>query len=70
MPHWRLEPFFFLLKSVAGPNHVFFSVHQNSVMGGAELRTMKWLQGWSRFGSTFFLGREAGDKKMRSLLLG
>ncbi len=23
--------------------------------GGAELRTMKWLQGWSRFGSTFFL---------------
>ena len=28
---------------------------QNSAMGGAELRTMKRLQGWSRFGSTFFL---------------
>ncbi len=28
---------------------------QNSAMVGAELRTMKRLQGWSRFGSTFFL---------------
>ncbi len=27
---------------------------QNSARGGAELRTMKRLQGWSRFGSIFF----------------
>ncbi len=26
-----------------------------SATGGAELRTIKWLQGWSRFGFTFFL---------------
>ncbi len=28
---------------------------QNSARGGAELRTIKWLQGWSRVCSTFFL---------------
>ncbi len=27
----------------------------NSARDGAELCTMKWLQGWSRFGSTFLL---------------
>ncbi len=31
---------------------------QNSAMGGAALHTMKWLQGWSRFGSTIFLSVE------------
>ncbi len=28
---------------------------QNSATGGAVLHTMKWLQGWRHFGSTFFL---------------
>ena len=28
---------------------------EGGASGGAELRTMKRLQGWSRFGSTFFL---------------
>ncbi len=37
--------------------------HQNSARGGAELRTMKWLQGWSRFGSTFFSVQVQGGSK-------
>ena len=46
-PKRRVEPFW---KTVPP-----WKWHQNSATGGAELRTMKWLQGWSRFGSTFFL---------------
>ncbi len=30
----------------------------NSAAGGAELHTMKRLQGWSHFGSTFFLSAD------------
>ena len=39
-----------------GTNSTLFSEgHQNSARGGAGLRTIKRLQGWNRFGSTFFL---------------
>ncbi len=62
VPLWRMEPFFSLIimfrKKMAPPSEVapFFrrKQHQNSATGGAELHTMKRLQGWSRFGSTFF----------------
>ncbi len=30
-------------------------MHLAGATGRAELRTIKWLQGWSRFGYTFFL---------------
>ncbi len=62
VPPWRVEPFFPLIIMFRKKKRPFFRQeqlhlwrwHQNSARGGAELRTMKPLQGWSRFGSTFF----------------
>ncbi len=54
VPPWRVEPFFPLIIMFRKQLRLW-RWHQNSARGGAELRTMKRLQGWSRFGSTFFL---------------